>query len=195
MPRLTLGSRLAAVRERIAAAAPDPDRVRLVAVTKGFGPDVVRAALAAGLVDVGRELRPGAGGQGGEIDAADARDGAPRPRWHFIGRLQRNKVRKAAPLVALWHSVDRLSLGAEIARAGAGGRGAGPGQHVRRGAEGRVPPDEAAGAGRTGSATSASTCRGSWRSRRPGPPRPPARRFTRRASCATGWGWPSARWA
>jgi hypothetical protein len=42
------------------------------------------------------------------------------PRWHAIGRLQRNKVRKAAPFVSLWHSVDRLSLGAEIARCAPG---------------------------------------------------------------------------
>ena len=37
-------------------------------------------------------------------------------RWHFIGRLQRNKVRSLAPHVALWQSVDRPELGAEIAR-------------------------------------------------------------------------------
>jgi hypothetical protein len=51
-----------------------------------------------------------------EIDDGLAPAGRPNPRWHAIGRLQRNKVRKAAPFVALWHSVDRLSLGAEIAR-------------------------------------------------------------------------------
>jgi uncharacterized pyridoxal phosphate-containing UPF0001 family protein len=37
-------------------------------------------------------------------------------RWHCIGRLQRRKVRLAAPLVDLWQSVDRLSLAGEIAR-------------------------------------------------------------------------------
>ena len=121
MPRdLTLGSRLAVVRERIAAAAPDPDRVRLVAVTKGFGADVVSAALAAGLVDVGesyvQELVAKATEVESELEALDAGVRPAYPRWHFIGRLQRNKVRKAAPFVSLWHSVDRLSLGAEIAR-------------------------------------------------------------------------------
>jgi uncharacterized pyridoxal phosphate-containing UPF0001 family protein len=40
----------------------------------------------------------------------------PPVRWHFIGRLQRNKVRAVAPIVALWQSVDRLSLGEEITR-------------------------------------------------------------------------------
>jgi pyridoxal phosphate enzyme (YggS family) len=124
VPRdMTFADRLAAVRDRIAAAAPDPSVVRLVAVTKGFGADVVRAALDAGLVDIGEsyvqelvakateiehELELDAGGQ--------PTTSRPWPRWHAIGRLQRNKVRKAAPFVTLWHSVDRLSLGAEIAR-------------------------------------------------------------------------------
>ena len=121
MPRdLTLGSRLAVVRERIAAAAPDPERVRLVAVTKGFGADVVQAALAAGLVDVGESYVQELVAKAAEVERElESLDGAARPaypRWHFIGRLQRTKVRKAAPFVSLWHSVDRLSLGAEIAR-------------------------------------------------------------------------------
>ncbi len=121
MPRdLTLGSRLAVVRERIAAAAPDPDRVRLVAVTKGFRADVVSGALAAGLVDVGesyvQELVAKAAEVETELESLDEAERPSHPRWHFIGRLQRNKVRKAAPFVSLWHSVDRLSLGAEIAR-------------------------------------------------------------------------------
>ena len=115
-PALT--DRIAAVRDRIARAAPDPGAVRLVAVTKGFGVDVVREALAAGLVDVGESYVQELVAKATEIDAdlAAADAGAPVPRWHAIGRLQRNKVRKAAPFVTLWHSVDRLSLGAEIAR-------------------------------------------------------------------------------
>ncbi len=113
-----LADRIAAVRDRIARAAPDPGAVRLVAVTKGFGVDVVREALAAGLVDVGESYVQELVAKATEIDAdlAAADAGAPVPRWHAIGRLQRNKVRKAAPFVTLWHSVDRLSLGAEIAR-------------------------------------------------------------------------------
>lgn len=120
VPRdLTLADRLAEVRRRIASVAAEPDRVRLVAVTKGFGVDVVRAALAAGLVDVGESYVQELVAKASEID--HGLDGiAPgevvAPRWHFIGRLQRNKVRKAAPFVTLWHSVDRLRLGAEIAR-------------------------------------------------------------------------------
>ncbi|HET6775525.1 MAG TPA: YggS family pyridoxal phosphate-dependent enzyme [Acidimicrobiales bacterium] len=117
-----LAARVAAVRARIAEAAPDPAAVRLVAVTKGFGLDVVRAALAAGLVDLGESYVQELVAKAVELERehADARDAAGLPRWHAIGRLQRNKVRKAAPFVTLWHSVDRLSLGAEIARCAPG---------------------------------------------------------------------------
>ena len=117
---LALADRLDVVRARIAAATPEPSAVRLVAVTKGFDVDTVRAALDAGLVDIGesyvQELVAKAVEIDAEIDDGAAPPGRPHPRWHAIGRLQRNKVRKAAPFVTLWHSVDRLSLGAEIAR-------------------------------------------------------------------------------
>jgi len=112
----TLADRIAAVRERIAAAAPDPDRVRLVAVTKGFGVDVVRAALEHGLVDLGENYVQELVAKATGIEPDVAAGALPRPRWHAIGRLQRNKVRKAAPHVTLWHSIDRPALGAEIAR-------------------------------------------------------------------------------
>jgi PLP dependent protein len=114
-----LAGRVAAVRQRIERAGGDPDRVRLVAVTKGFGPEVVRAALDAGLHDLGesyvQELTAKAEALAADANGDDSGVGAG-PTWHFLGRLQRNKVRKAAPYVDLWHSVDRLSLGAEIAR-------------------------------------------------------------------------------
>jgi PLP dependent protein len=110
-----LAARVAEVRERIRAAAPDPDRVTLVAVTKGFGAAVVRDALAAGLADIGESYVQELVAKADELAAEPGPAGAG-PRWHAIGRLQRNKVRKAAPHVALWHSVDRLALGAEIAR-------------------------------------------------------------------------------
>ena len=117
-----LAARAAEVRARIRAAAPDPDRVTLVAVTKGFGAGVVRDALAAGLADCGESYVQELVAKAVELERehADARDAAGRPRWHAIGRLQRNKVRKAAPFVTMWHSVDRLSLGAEIARCAPG---------------------------------------------------------------------------
>ena len=128
-PAIDLRGRVAAVRERIARAGGEADRVRLVAVTKGFDAGIVRAALDAGLDDIGesyvQELVAKAAdlqaflrgnGRPGDHSREESRGGEPHLRWHFVGRLQRNKVRKAAPYVSLWHSVDRLALGAEIAR-------------------------------------------------------------------------------
>jgi uncharacterized pyridoxal phosphate-containing UPF0001 family protein len=125
-----LPGRVAAVRARIERAGGDPERVRLLAVTKGFGADVARTALDAGLVDLGesyvQELTAKAAELAADLDAEPGGDaagggpGRPAPRWHFVGRLQRNKVRKAAPHVTVWHSVDRLSLAAEVARCAPG---------------------------------------------------------------------------
>jgi len=112
------------VRGRIAAAGGDPEVVRLLAVTKGQPLEAVHAAVACGLVDVGesyvQELVAKATDDGpGQRAASPA---SPAPRWHLIGRLQRNKVRQAAPFVHLWQSVDRLSLAAEIALRAPGAR-------------------------------------------------------------------------
>jgi PLP dependent protein len=99
---------IAAVRERIARAG-GADRVRLVAVTKGFGVDAVEAALAAGVSDIGENYSQ-------ELEQkASALGDASGVRWHMIGRVQRNKVRRVANLVHLWQSVDRVEVGAEIA--------------------------------------------------------------------------------
>ena len=105
-----VAERLARVRDRIAAAGGD-ERVRILAVTKGFGPEAVRASVAAGLPDVGENYAQELAAKAEEV-AADR----PGPRWHFIGRLQRNKVKLVAPDVAVWQSVDRLAVGEEIAR-------------------------------------------------------------------------------
>ena len=108
---LDLIANLTRVRDRIEAAGGDPDRLAIVAVTKGFGMDAVRLACAAQLLDVGEnyveELHP-------KMAAARAlRIGA---RWHFLGAVQRNKVRKIALGVAVWQGVDRVVAGEEIAR-------------------------------------------------------------------------------
>lgn len=115
---VAVAARAAELRQRIDERA-DGRRVTLVAVTKGFGPDAVQAALAAGLVDVGenyaQELRAKAAAMAA-MAAEVGEDASIAPRWHFLGRLQRNKVRQLAPLVAVWESVDRLELVDEIAR-------------------------------------------------------------------------------
>jgi pyridoxal phosphate enzyme (YggS family) len=102
-------ARLAALRERIAAAGGDPSRVTVVAVTKGFGVDAVRAAVGAGLVDVGENYA-------GELAAKMAATSGLGVRWHFLGHVQRNKVRRIAAGVHLWQGVDRPAAGEEIAR-------------------------------------------------------------------------------
>lgn len=105
-----VAERAAGVRSRIAGAGGDAERVAVVAVTKGFGSDAVEAAVGAGLVDVGENYAQELVGKAAGLPAGVS------PRWHVIGRLQRNKVRMLAPLVARWDSVDRLQLGKEIAK-------------------------------------------------------------------------------
>ena len=110
--------RLAGIRSRIEAAAPDPARVTLVAVTKGFGPEAVRTALAAGLGAVGENYAD-------ELVAKSAvvgNDPGPTPEWHFLGTIQRNKVPRLAPIVACWQSVCRLEEGLAIAKRRPGAR-------------------------------------------------------------------------
>jgi pyridoxal phosphate enzyme (YggS family) len=112
---VTIGEQLAAVRARVDAATRasgrSPEAVTLVVVTKAVELDAIRSVLAAGATDLGenraQELVPKA--------EAIARDGAHAPRWHFIGRLQRNKVPTVAPHVALWQSIDREDLAREVA--------------------------------------------------------------------------------
>jgi uncharacterized pyridoxal phosphate-containing UPF0001 family protein len=100
---------LAAVRERIAAAGADPATVAVLAVTKGFGVDAVRAALAAGLPAVGENYAA-------ELAEKFAALGGGGARWHYLGAVQRNKVPRLAPLVDCWQGVARVEEGAAIAR-------------------------------------------------------------------------------
>lgn len=128
MTAALLEERVAGVRRRIAAAA-GPRPVTLVAVTKGFGPSTVAAARAAGLDDLGesyaQELVAKAEAHAEartEAEAGAAASAASGARWHFLGALQRRKVRLLAPIVHLWQSVDRSAAGAEIARHAPGAR-------------------------------------------------------------------------
>ena len=100
--------RVTELRRRIANAG-DPQGVRIVAVTKGFGADAVDAALRAGITDVGESYAQELLAKVPDVK----RDGVS---WHFIGRLQTNKVRALAGIVDLWQSVDRATLGDEIAK-------------------------------------------------------------------------------
>jgi pyridoxal phosphate enzyme (YggS family) len=112
-----IAENLTIVRERIASAAiaagRDPKEVALVAVSKEVGVDAVIEAVAAGQIDFGenraQELTS-------KLEALGTRPEVGAPVWHFIGRLQRNKVKGVAHVVSLWHSVDRLEIGEVIAR-------------------------------------------------------------------------------
>jgi pyridoxal phosphate enzyme (YggS family) len=111
----TLALRLAAVRERIAAAARAsgraPEEIRLVGVTKTHPAEVVAQALAAGLSDFGenrvQEAEPKI------VALAADRAGIS---WHLIGHLQRNKAKRAAGLFDMIHSVDSLRLAETLNR-------------------------------------------------------------------------------
>jgi pyridoxal phosphate enzyme (YggS family) len=108
--------RVAEVRDRIAAAAARAGRdaagVTLVAATKTVDVARVQQVVDAGVVDVGEN----------RAQELLAKTAVHRARWHFLGQLQRNKVRQLAPWVTCWQSVDRVQLGAEIARRAPGAR-------------------------------------------------------------------------
>ncbi len=113
-----VAGRLAAVRERIAAAARragrDPAEVTLVGAAKRQPPERLRAAWAAGLRVFGenrvqeaeehRQLLP------------------PEAEWHLIGPLQSNKTKRALELFSTVHSVDRVKIARKLDRE-AGERG------------------------------------------------------------------------
>src|SRR5947207_5589282 len=100
------------VREQIAQAAMksgrSPDEVELVAITKTHPAEKVRDAIEAG-----QSLF-------GESRVQEARVKIPELpsniRWHFVGHLQKNKVRQALPLFEMIHSVDSLAVAQDINR-------------------------------------------------------------------------------
>lgn len=108
-PSLTasIAANLAEVRSRITAAAlrsgRHPDEIRLIAVSKTFDADHVRAAFEAGQRDFGENRVQEALQKIGETAEAQI-------RWHLIGHLQSNKVRKAVGPFAAIHSVDGVDL-------------------------------------------------------------------------------------
>lgn len=112
-----IGARLADLLARIAAAAARagrrPGDVGLVAVSKRHPPELVAAAARAGVTDLGENY---AQELVGKMDALAGDPAARGLAWHFIGRLQRNKVRLVVGRVALIHAVDSIELAREIDR-------------------------------------------------------------------------------
>jgi pyridoxal phosphate enzyme (YggS family) len=126
--------RLASVSARIAASGRNPDEVAIVAVTKGFGVEACREALAAGLHMLGENRVQEALPKMAEL---------PNARWNLIGHLQTNKVKQTGGRFALIQTVDSVRLAEAIARLA-------PNQAVlvevniaREAQKSGVPPDEA----------------------------------------------------
>ena len=112
-----LPPRLADVRARIARAAGrvrrDPSSIRLVAVSKTFPADAVRAAFDAGQIDFGENRVQEA------LDKMDRTADLPI-RWHLVGHLQSNKAKKAGTRFDLIHSIDGPALLRKVDEAAAG---------------------------------------------------------------------------
>jgi len=112
-----LPARLADVRARIARAAGrvrrDPSSIRLVAVSKTFPADAVRAAFDAGQIDFGENRVQEA------LDKMDRTADLPI-RWHLVGHLQSNKAKKAGTRFDLIHSIDGPALLRKVDEAAAG---------------------------------------------------------------------------
>jgi len=107
-----IAANLGTIREQIAAAAEksgrNPSDIRLVAVSKTHPAEAVAAAVAAGQRVFG------------ESRVQEAREKIPACPpgldWHFIGHLQKNKVRQALPLFSFFHSIDSPALAQAIDR-------------------------------------------------------------------------------
>ena len=91
----------ARLRDVSAQGGRDPDRLRIVAVTKGWPVETARAALDAGLEILGEN----------RVQEAEPKVAAlPGAEWHFIGRLQANKARRAVRSFTAIHSIDTVDL-------------------------------------------------------------------------------------
>lgn len=127
IPPAEIEPRLAAVRGRIAAAARragrDPAAVTLIGVSKRVPAALAAAGVRAGLRDLGESYVQEARAKIPEVEKALAAEGVPAPRWHLVGRLQRNKAGEAARLFGCIHAVDGARLAEALdRRAGALGR-------------------------------------------------------------------------
>ncbi len=111
-----IGERLAGVRERLQTVGRDD--MKIVAVSKTFPAEAILAAAMVGLDDFGESYAQEFAAKHPEAEELLSRLPVNQSavRWHFVGGLQRNKVRKVAHLVDVWHSVDRSSLALEIAK-------------------------------------------------------------------------------
>jgi len=101
------------VRDRLAAAAARSGRtaraVRLVAVTKTVGEDIVRFLAKAGQKDLGENRAQQLRDRAADLDGLGI-------AWHMIGRLQKKNARHVVGAAAMIHSVDSVALAEEIGK-------------------------------------------------------------------------------
>jgi hypothetical protein len=118
---VTVADRWRAVTARVAAACERAGRpaadVAIVAVSKTHPAEAIREAWAAGATEFGENYAQELATKAAELAAGSP---APAIRWHFIGRLQRNKARLVAGRVALIHAVDSVELAEEIGKRAGG---------------------------------------------------------------------------
>lgn len=111
-----LGERLAAVRERLGAACRvagrEPGEITLVAVTKTYPYEDVLRLAALGVTEVGENRDQEAAPKAEAVAAAGV-----EVHWHFVGQLQRNKVRSVARYADTVHSVDSVRLAEALSAA------------------------------------------------------------------------------
>jgi uncharacterized pyridoxal phosphate-containing UPF0001 family protein len=100
-----IAANLAQLRDRMAAAAKaagrDPGELTLIGITKTFPAEDARRLVRLGVPDLGENRDQDARVKAGEV---------PEARWHFVGRLQRNKAASVAAYAAVVHSLDRAEL-------------------------------------------------------------------------------------
>ena len=105
----TINERLAVVRNAIVATGRRLDEITIVAVTKGFGIDVVAAAQRAGLSLFGENYAD-------ELVEKAVAAGPDSVQWTFQGRLQSNKINRIAPHVGLWQTLATAEQAAALAK-------------------------------------------------------------------------------
>jgi len=114
--RAQLAASLDEVRGRIAracsAAGRDPGSVTLVAITKTYPASDVVLLASLGVTDIGENKDQEAAAKAAEVRAAGA-----APRWHFVGRLQRNKARSVVTYADVVESVDSVRLAEALSKA------------------------------------------------------------------------------
>ena len=113
---MSIQAELERIRERVRVSAQSvgrtPDEIKIIAVSKRQPFERLEQVYRLGVRDFGENTAQGLLARVREFDEAGLRG----VRWHFVGSLQRNKVRVVAPVVYRIHSLDRLELGEALSR-------------------------------------------------------------------------------